>query len=415
MRPRRFVNGLFAAFAGAMGLAYVFANLSPDYLGWVGAWAIGVYIGLAVVAAACLVWVAREFPNEVVGATRRSFLVPSFVSGGAFVAQMVVLYLFVERHGALPFSGLPPSWFVPGMISFLGLLGAFLYLLLVLAQRVPLLHGDAGARARKQVALVSLALLPYVALASAGHALGTFQGEHRLGAAAYGALVLVCLVPGLLWFRNAERARGDERPLFLTLAVACFALPLAGTGFVLLTPDWNKVGVLGLSRFAGVAVLAYAVLRQGLFDLQVRLKWTISRGTLAGLFVAMFFIVSELVQDYVGKVVGAAAGIAAAGGLALVLAPLHRMTERVADAALPRVRPDDPAYLLGQKRETYREALFVAWSDGQITAKEMRMLYRLREALGLPDEEIARLEHEVAVGSGPDPSPPGRRAKATTP
>ena len=407
VQPHRLANAAFATLSGAMGIAYIFANLGPDYLALAGPWVIAVYLFAALLGTVCLFVIAREFPNELAAGRRRAFVLPMLLCAGAFLFQVGLLAYFVRRYGLLPFSGLSPKWFVFGMLTFWAFLGAFLLLLLVLAQRIPGLEGAARGRARRQVALVSLALLPYVALASAGHTMVTFQG-FRVMALGYGVLVLLCLVLGALWFRNAARAAAGERRLFHGVALACFALPLLGAAFVVWTSDWNRVGVLGLSRVAGVAVLGYAIVRQGLFDIDVRLKWTLSRGSLAGVFIAVFFIVTELLQDIIGGTYGVVAGIGAAGLLSFALSPLQRMSERAADAAMPNVRAKDPAYLLHQKRETYRDALLVAWSDGQISAKEMRMLFRLRQSLGLPARDIAELEREVTLGAVTS-ARPGRR------
>ncbi|HEX9816624.1 MAG TPA: hypothetical protein VGB18_06565, partial [Candidatus Thermoplasmatota archaeon] len=308
------------------------------------------------------------------------------------------------------FSGLPPAWFIPGMLIFWGLLDALAFFLILLAWRIHSLAGPTRIKQRRQSALVSLALLPYVALAASGHTMTTFSGPRAVIFLGYGSIVVLCLIVGALWFRNAATSAPGERRLFHTIAWAGFALPLIGSGFVIVTHDWNKVGILGFSRFVGVAVLAYAIVRQQLFDIDLKLKWTVNRGSVAAAFVSVFFVVEQIVQNWAGDALGVAAGAVATGLLVFAMHPLQRLARRFADAAMPHVRENDPTYTLESKRETYRQALAIAWSDSVLTAKEMLMLSRLREALQLSDREIVALEKEWARIA---PRPGAKKAAAT--
>lgn len=147
-----------------------------------------------------------------------------------------------------------------------------------------------------------------------------------------------------------------------------------------------------------VVLVSYGILRTDLFDLDVRVKKTLSRGTVAAAFVAVFFVASEGAQlvfaDYLGPVVG----VVAAGLLVFVISPLHLLAERLAGAAMPGVRP------VRERPHDEREALFrhqleVAWADGRITSKEAKLLEALRGRLGLSAEEAGRLQSDT-VGRG---------------
>ena len=74
---------------------------------------------------------------------------------------------------------------------------------------------------------------------------------------------------------------------------------------------------------------------------------------------------------------------------------------------MPHVRENDPSYALETKRDAYRQALAIAWSDGVLTSKEMLMLARLRESLKLSDQDVVQLDSEWARTA---PRPPKRKA-----
>lgn len=410
VKPRRLLGTAFAGFSALIGTAYVFANLGPDYLAWTGSWTIGVYLVAAASAIPLLFIIATRFPLPLGRRGRRLVTVPAVLLAATVLIQLIALKLFVDRFGPLPFSGLPPAWFVPGMLIFWGLLDSMAFFLVLLAWRVPALSGPTKAKQRRQSALVSLALLPYVALATSGHTMTTFAGPRPVIFFGYGSIVVLCLIVGLIWFRNAAAARAEERFLFHAIAWAGFALPVLGSGFVLITDDWNKIGLLGFSRFVGVAVLAYAIVRQQLFDIDLKIKLSVNRGTVAAAFVGVFFIVEQIVQNWAGDALGVAAGAVATGLLVFAMQPLQRVARRFADAAMPNVRENDPSYTLDNKRETYRQALAIAWSDGLLTAKELLMLSRLRESLRLSDQEIVALENEWERIT----PRPGRSAHAAT-
>ncbi|HVM45503.1 MAG TPA: hypothetical protein VM582_06165 [Candidatus Thermoplasmatota archaeon] len=173
-------------------------------------------------------------------------------------------------------------------------------------------------------------------------------------------------------------------------AAVVIAAPAAAEGLYRVL---DGVWTLALPLF-----VAYAVVRHQLFDLDVRIRWTLSRGTLAAIFVAAFFVASELsaqlFSDYTGSAV---AGILTAGLLVFALTPLQAFAERVALAAVPDARPPQ-AWTPQERAEFYREQARLAWADGALTREERRMLDAARARLGLSHEDAARIEAETAGG-----------------
>ena len=125
-------------------------------------------------------------------------------------------------------------------------------------------------------------------------------------------------------------------------------------------------------------------------------------------FVALFFVVSELAATLFSERMGTVLGIMAAGALLFALAPLQRVAERVADAAMPRVKETDESRMV-RKREVYRAAVESALHDGVVTARERDVLATLAHQLGLSAGDARALEGEVEAASQ------GRRVRRQKP
>lgn len=158
-------------------------------------------------------------------------------------------------------------------------------------------------------------------------------------------------------------------------------------------PHWE----LAISYVVATSILLYGILKTHLFDIDVKIKFTIKQSTVAAAFIGLFFVVSEGAQAFFSGRAGTYLGIVAAGALVFAIAPLQRFAERVANTAMPNVRPlgEMPA---DERASMYRELVRSAWADGSLTMDERRMLATARERLGLGDEEAVRLERDVVPG-----------------
>ncbi|HVM44426.1 MAG TPA: hypothetical protein VM582_00720 [Candidatus Thermoplasmatota archaeon] len=147
-----------------------------------------------------------------------------------------------------------------------------------------------------------------------------------------------------------------------------------------------------------VVLLAVGVLRTQLFDIDLRIKWTIRQGTVAAAFVAVFFVVSESAAAFFEGRAGTYVGIAAAGLLVFALAPLQRAAERFSDRAMPDVRPTSE-YVAYKKLEVYRAALEGALADARVAPREREILDRRRAKLGISSEDADAMERELAAAA----------------
>ncbi|MBW3582605.1 MAG: hypothetical protein KY455_05840 [Euryarchaeota archaeon] len=163
---------------------------------------------------------------------------------------------------------------------------------------------------------------------------------------------------------------------------------------------WGEAILFPLPILWFVAWLSYGILKTQLFDIDLKIKWTIKQSTLAAAFVAVFFLVSEGAAEFLGERTGSAYwGIAATALLVFALAPLQRAAARVADLALPHVREDDPDYVRLRKADVYGAALAGALADGEVTMREREMLTRLQLELGVSNREAREMERGIGGGA----------------
>ncbi len=143
-----------------------------------------------------------------------------------------------------------------------------------------------------------------------------------------------------------------------------------------------------------VVLMAYGVLNTQLFDLDLRLKFALKQSTVGAVFAGAFFTGSELLERIV-PVEGTFLGLGVAGTIVLVLRPVQRFAEVLAGSVMRGVK-DTPDYVETRKYDVYSATLEGVLEDGAITARERKILNRLREQLEIPTDVADRLEREMA-------------------
>ena len=158
-------------------------------------------------------------------------------------------------------------------------------------------------------------------------------------------------------------------------------------------PEW-VYDIYRLSTLFYVPIIAYGILRTQLFDIDLRLRWTIKQSTLAGVFVAVMFVISEGASQFLSDELGNVTGLLAAGVVMFFLAPLQRFAERIASVAMPNTQ-DTPEYSSFRKMQVYESALTEALLEGGISDKERLLLTHLRESLGISETDAEAIEREL--------------------
>jgi hypothetical protein len=99
---------------------------------------------------------------------------------------------------------------------------------------------------------------------------------------------------------------------------------------------------------AGIFALAF-----GLRDL---IRWTIKQSTVAAVFIAVFYLVSEGADRLLSSEFGNIMGLFASALIVFFLVPLQRFAERVAGAAMPHTE-NTPEFAMLRKMQVFEAAL----------------------------------------------------------
>ncbi len=151
-------------------------------------------------------------------------------------------------------------------------------------------------------------------------------------------------------------------------------------------------GILGLTF---PILLGVAIMRTRLLGVDAKFKFTVKASTLAGIFLAVGFFVTEGATQFLGDRTGNAyLGIGATALLVFAISPLQRFADRVASTAVPNAKP--VVHMDANEKEVaYREVVLMAWADGAVTASERLGLERARNTLGLTDSKANKVEQAV--------------------
>jgi len=192
-----------------------------------------------------------------------------------------------------------------------------------------------------------------------------------------------------------------SRDILWTVAFAYYAVVQWGLGGLVATPSIEQatsvdVLMILLYEFAViiyVPLVAYGVLRVQLFDIDLRIKRTLKRGTVAAAFVATFFVISELAGNYLSDQFGTLIGILATGVLTFFLDPIQRVAEGLSNAAMPNT-VETPEYETFRKLQVYDSAVRAALEDGLISKRQRRVLDSMVASMGIDKSVAQRIEND---------------------
>ena len=173
-------------------------------------------------------------------------------------------------------------------------------------------------------------------------------------------------------------------------------LRAGSTVFSILLPLFYELAVI-----IYVPLVAYGVLRVQLFDIDLRIKRTLKRGTVAAAFVATFFVISELAGNYLSSQFGTVLGVLGTGALVFFLDPLQRAAEKLSNAAMPNT-VDTPEYESFRKLQVYDSAVRAALEDGHISKRQRRVLDSMIESMGIDRNVAERMEEDTLAALSGD-------------
>lgn len=314
-----------------------------------------------------------SFPSKLVGSDRRILAI-------AAVTMLPFVWIAAFMPGLEDADAVTRLVFAIGLPAFAGYSG----LLVVLALR----HARAPtASERRDIRLATIALLPYFGANIASWLTNGIAPEEWAGRVALAAALVIVIV----WLIATTRADPTSaRNMALLTPGVLLAFLLAHV----FTEDADATARLtaASARVWAVIVLSYAILRHQLLGLDVRVRWTIQRGTIGAVFLAVFLVATQVAENYLDAY-GVLLGGVAAGLLLFFLGPIQRGAERLAQTAIPAAKR--PADMTADERlAIYRTQAQIAWQDGKVDRKDREMLLSLRGQLGLSAEaaEAAELE-----------------------
>jgi hypothetical protein len=181
--------------------------------------------------------------------------------------------------------------------------------------------------------------------------------------------------------------------LALSSVTAIASLGLLASGRVETFLDANA-WILFAWRICMPLFVIFVLVRDQLFDLDVRLRWTIKRSTVAAAYLFVFLTATQVAQNFLDHTMGWAVGGLATALLLVMLAPIQRLAERVASMALPDAKPLSRR-TDAERRQLYRDLVESAWLDGSLSLAERRVLDTARHRLRLDATEAAAVEADV--------------------
>jgi hypothetical protein len=239
------------------------------------------------------------------------------------------------------------------------------------------------------------------------------------------AVLLFSFLVALHAFLRATTAIGKRRAKAFAIAFGIWDAARMITSFLFFTVfprlagDGDTIAATGTwTDFFGVyaypitlilfaPLLALGILRTQLFEIDLKIRFTINKGALASGALLIFFVTSQLIEQKFQNDFGWVGGILA-GGLFFLLSPVQKATERLAEKVMPGARGVGEMSTKERNR-LYQEQLEFAFSDGNVSKKERMLLEHLRNRLGVERSEAQKLEKQFLASFG---SPRARASPA---
>ena len=397
VRPRRAENLTFAGFCVVFGATFVSGNalfLLPAGHALRGApWLLWTLAVPPLASAVLFVMVVMRFPRRV-GKEEVAGVVGTVAIALVLAMPPTVLLSQDPVRYAVDY-GLPEA-VGPAVPAFVAYNAAYFLLLATLVSGLVFLarrfRSEPEPSRRRQAALMSAAVVLFVAQQFGAVVLSPLSADVAIGG--LGGLSVVVLAILWIWNTDHPESASARNVALLGLGAMLFgmlAVPLSGGYQASLF-----TGTGGIARTSGTLVLAVAILRHQFLDIDVKIRWTITRGTVALAFVAVFFVVAQIAQSFLSETYGLIVGGTAAGLLLFAIAPLQRMAERVAARAVPVVgAPTAPSAEERDRRfRVYRRAISHALRDG-LTPDEEQHLAELATELGIDYATALGIRREV--------------------
>ncbi|MFT5770161.1 MAG: hypothetical protein ACI9H8_002145, partial [Lysobacterales bacterium] len=143
-----------------------------------------------------------------------------------------------------------------------------------------------------------------------------------------------------------------------------------------------------------IPIIAYGILKLQMLDIEIRLKSTVKNSVRAGIFVALFYVISEGADTLVSSQIGGLIGFAASALLTLFLTPLQSWADRFS-SSMVSTDINNVDYADTRSLQMYSAAVEETLAYGEITKGHISLLDRLKESLQVSQEDATRLELDL--------------------
>ncbi len=256
-------------------------------------------------------------------------------------------------------------------------------------------------------AWVLLLALPFFVLLGVPALAGTFNAIFNVYVS-----ILTLGALGVLVYHAWETDSDEERHRLRLLAATFFIIvfetiliaimDVAGTraaqlGHATIAQTYDDLGnvfgtiVAPMLEIIGLFLVMYGILRYQLLGVE-RVVKRVTRGAMFGITIFVTFVTVGNTAEYFieARLPGdVPAGFLIAGFVAaLVMIPIQKGTEKLANRWFPDAGSKAPDYLAQRRMEIYESQLRYALLDGHLKAKELSMLRALSESIGILPQEL---------------------------
>jgi hypothetical protein len=215
----------------------------------------------------------------------------------------------------------------------------------------------------------------------------------------YEAMVImfvVMFVISLVGVKAAKTKLAKEKALAFVCAFGFRDLAWAALYLSVVTGWIEKAPILLGQLYVGptliyIPIMVYGILKLQMLDIEIRLKSTIKNSALAGIFVALYYVISEGANNLLSDQLGGFIGFAASALLTLFLTPLHRWADRFS-SKLVSTDIDNADYPASRSLQIYSAAVEETLAFGAITRAHISLLDRLKDSLQISQDDATRLE-----------------------
>ncbi len=144
-----------------------------------------------------------------------------------------------------------------------------------------------------------------------------------------------------------------------------------------------------------IPIVAYGILSVRLLNIQFQVRRGVQKGTLAAVFVALFFLISEGSASFLSERFGSVAGLLGATLIVFLVSPLHRLSDWFSGRVVHVEEGHE--YRAYRKLQMYAAAVEDSLAHGDIGPAQRSLLDRLCESLGVSSADARRIEADLGL------------------